>query len=101
MTQQEQQTAKVTELEWKPHPTGLGGQRAFIEFPNGYGASVVFGGPFYTDNGTYEIGVFHSGSLDYDNPVANGDVIGYLHEDEANKTLADIAALPAKAVAHV
>lgn len=94
---------KITDLDWKPWGSKReqigsfeGAARAAVDFPNGYGASCLRGGPFYTDNGTYEIGVMHDGSLDYENPVADGDVRGYLSEDDANTVLAEIEALPKK-----
>lgn len=91
--------ATIDTLDWRPHGAGLGGEYAVIEFANGYGASVIRGGMFYTEGGTYEIGVLHGGHLDYDNPVADGDVRGHLPKDEANKVLAEIEALPARITA--
>lgn len=96
---------KITELDWKPwgseaerggSPMFADAKHVVVDFPNGYGASCLSGGRFYTDNGTYEIGVLHEGHLDYDNHVADGDVRGYLTEEEANKVLDEIAALPPK-----
>ena len=64
------------------HPAGLGGSRTQYEFPNGWGASVVSGTFFYCDDDNpYELGVFKDGHLHYDNPVAEGDVVGYLNMD--------------------
>jgi len=68
--------------------------RARVDFPNGYGVSVLRGGPFYTKNGTYELGVLFGGSLHYDNPVAQGDVLGYLTLDEMMQACLDVSALP-------
>lgn len=84
----------IASLTWKPHPAGIGGEVSRITFPNGYGASVLRGGPFYTSGGTYEIGVLDKkGHLTYETPVTD-DVLGYLDEDQANAALAQIAALP-------
>lgn len=97
---------KITDLDWKPWGSHqeraistmfADAEQAVVEFPNGYGASCLRGGRFYTDNGTYEIGVLNGGSLDYDNPVAGGDVLGYQTEEQANAALAAIEALPPKA----
>jgi hypothetical protein len=69
------------DLEFKPHPTGLGGVQAIIDFDNGRGASVVcapfsYGGK----NGLYELAIFHNDDID-------GDVKGWLTEDEVTKYL--------------
>lgn len=69
----------------------LNGVRATIDFDNGYGASVIkntfsCGG----SAGFYELGVTKDNQLHYDNPVANGDVIGWLEEEEVSKLLMDI-----------
>lgn len=57
---------------------------AAIEYPNGYGNSVLFGGLFYSDGvNTYEIGVKHGGNLIFSSPLTN-DVIGYAPRDEVD-----------------
>lgn len=84
----------VTCLDFQPHSAGLGGLHATVDFENGYSASVLFGGPFYTKNGTYEIAILKNGDGPILHPLLTSDVFGYLSEDEANKTLAAIKALP-------
>ncbi len=84
----------VTCLDFQPHFAGLGGLRATVDFENGYSASVLFGGPFYTKNGTYEIAILKNGAVCYTTPLTYDVLFGYLSEDEANKTLAAIKALP-------
>jgi hypothetical protein len=70
----------------------LVGKKARIQFDNGWGASVVchnysYGGK----NGLYELAVLNStGDLVYDNPVADGDVRGYLSEEEVSDLLIQI-----------
>jgi hypothetical protein len=86
---------KITELEWKTHPAGIGGECSSVDFENGYTASTIKGGPFYTKGGTYEIAIVHGGHICYDTGLTDG-VFGYLNEAEANKALADIAALPVR-----
>ena len=85
---------KITDLEFKPHPVGLGGTQAKPSFANGYGASVITGEYFYTTiTEPYEIAVIGpNGKLDYTTPVTD-DVCGYLTEDAANAVLAQIEAL--------
>lgn len=88
-------TVKITDLDWKPHPLGNGGEHVDVFFPNGYGASCIRGGwGFYTRGGTYEIAVINADDeLDYSTSITD-DVLGYLSEDEANQALKDIEALP-------
>lgn len=81
------QKVKFEDLEFKPHRLGFG-QHAKMSFKNGYGVSVVFGDKFYSNGvDTYELAVLKNGTLDYDNPVANGDVVGYLHKTELVKLI--------------
>lgn len=82
---------KFEDLEFKSHPNGIG-TRAVIDFENGYGVSVVFGDMYYSDGmDTYELAVTKGGHLDYDNPVADGDVRGYLEKDELVKLINKVA----------
>jgi hypothetical protein len=80
------------DLEFTPHPLDSQGVMSRIMFDNGWGASVVrheysYGGK----TGKYELAVLDSnGDLHYDNEVANGDVQGYLDEEEVTYLLAAI-----------
>jgi hypothetical protein len=73
----------------------LVGKKERIHFDNGFGASVVshtysYGGK----NGLYELAVLNStGDLVYDNPVADGDVRGYLTEENVSEVLIQIQEL--------
>jgi hypothetical protein len=59
------------------------GVQARLEFDNGFEVSVVKGPHTYGGtNGLYELAVFKDGKIHYDNPVANGDVVGYLREED-------------------
>ena len=65
-----------------------------IHFENGFGASVVkhdfsYGGK----RGLYELAVLKDDELHYDNPVANGDVRGFLTEDVITELLIQIQKL--------
>jgi len=72
------------DLEFQQHPYDSKGVMCRIMFDNGWGSSVVrhdysYGGK----DGKYELAVLDSnGELHYDNPVAGGDVQGYLDEEE-------------------
>lgn len=72
----------------------MSGKRARIHFPNEFGASVVshtmsYGGK----DGLYELAVLFQDDIHYDNPVAGGDVRGYLTEDEVTELLIQIQQL--------
>ncbi len=76
------------DLEFKQHPHN-DGIVARMFFENGFGVSVVrhaysYGG----DKGLFELAVLDdSGEIHYDNPVANGDVVGYLREEDVTDAM--------------
>jgi len=80
------------DLEFVNHPTHiLGGVQARMDFDNGWGVSVVrssftYGGK----DGLYELAVFKDGHIHYDNPIANGDVIGYLKPEDVTEVMEKI-----------
>lgn len=62
--------------------------RSVITFENGYGVSVVKGPLTYGGKqGLYELAVFKDGEIHYDNPVAKGDVVGYLREEDVSDAM--------------
>jgi hypothetical protein len=72
----------------------LKGKKCRIHFENGFGASVVshdysYGGA----GGLYELAVLFDNEIHYDNPIANGDVRGYLTEDDVSELLIKIQQL--------
>lgn len=72
----------------------MNGKRTRIQFENGWGASVVshnfsYGG----GEGLYELAVLFEDEIHYDNPVAGGDVRGYLTEEEVTDLLIQIQKL--------
>jgi hypothetical protein len=87
-------------LPSRPLNTGI---QYIAKFPNNYGASVVQHQFSYGGNiGLWEIAVvqyeegetdIHNFKLTYDTPITY-DVIGHLEDEEVNKILADIKALP-------
>ena len=69
----------------------MSGKRTRIHFDNKFGASIVshtfsYGGK----EGLYELAVLFEDEIHYDNPVAQGDVKGYLTEDEVSELLIQI-----------
>lgn len=83
---------KINELEFKNHMNG--GQRATINFVNGYGASIITGGMSYTNKERpYEIAILKGEELCYDTPLTN-DVFGWQTEKEADEVLNEIKSLP-------
>jgi hypothetical protein len=72
----------------------MSGKKGRIQFDNKFGASVVshtysYGGK----QGLYELAVLFEDELHYDNPVAQGDVRGYLSEEEVTDLLIEIQKL--------
>lgn len=83
---------KFADLTFKPHPDGVGIQ-ATVDFPNGYGASIIqapcsYGG----EDGLYELAVVHNGSICY-NTLITDDVLGHLAEEDIEGILAEIETL--------
>ncbi len=72
-------------LEVKEH---IGGWRLKYQFPNGYGASIVYNNISYG----LECAVLKDGYLCYDTPITN-DVLGYLTVAELVKALHNIKEL--------
>ena len=83
-------TTVFEELNFQTHPTGMG-QQCIVQFSNGYGASIVQGPHTYGGkDGLYELAVFgKDGHITYSTPITD-DVLGYLSEQEVEKTLLDI-----------
>ena len=68
---------------------------ASMDFPNGYGVSVIIGPYTYGgDEGLYELAVIHEGSLCYTTPVTDY-VEGHLTPDDVTRLMREVAALPA------
>jgi hypothetical protein len=86
-------TFKDLQFETMTSPL-MSGKKTRIHFENGFGASVVshdmsYGGK----DGLYELAVLFDDELHYDNPVAAGDVRGYLTEEEVSEILIQIQKL--------
>lgn len=86
-------TFKDLEFEIMVDPY-MSGKQSRIHFDNGYGASVVshtfsYGGK----SGLYELAVLKDDEIHYDNPVAGGDVRGFLSEEAVTQLLIQIQKL--------
>jgi hypothetical protein len=92
---------KFEDLEFEADD--MNGIRAFMLFDNNYGVSVIrnpysYGGR----DGLYELVVVHmspdmsESKLDYDNPVANGDVRGHLTPEDVTQLMEEVVLLPVK-----
>jgi hypothetical protein len=77
-------------LEFEPN--AIGGERAELNFPNGYGASVLRGGTGRTSGGTYELAVLKSDRLCYDTHITD-DVLNWQTFEEINVALKSIQQL--------
>ena len=75
------------ELKFQDH-TLVGRKQCIVQFPNGYGASIVQGEHTYGGkDGLYELAVFgKDGHITYDTPITD-DVLGYLTEQDVEDTL--------------
>jgi hypothetical protein len=81
------------DLEFKTHLISKGVQ-ARMDFDSGFGVSVVSTPFSYGGNdGLYELAVFKDGEIHYDTLVANGDVQGYLTEDNVTELMIQIQKL--------
>jgi len=62
-------------------------KQAILDFPNGYGVSVLFGDIFYSNGiDTYEVGVRYDGHLTYDTNITD-DVISNASEEEVTEIM--------------
>jgi hypothetical protein len=78
---------RFEDLVFSELPDGFGVQSRIV-FDNGYGVSVVqteftYGGK----QGLYELAVLKDGEIHYDNPIANGDVVGYLRPEDVSDAM--------------
>ena len=70
------------------------GYQKFVEFDNGYTASVVSNDMSYGgDRGLFEIAILYNSDIVYDTDLTN-DVIGFLDFDGVIQTLDSIRKLP-------
>ena len=94
------ETMKHTKLKVRAHPNG-GIQKRYT-FPNGMGASVVMWiksydgrklGSYGAVSGLWELAVLdREGNITCDTPITD-DVLGWLTEEDVEKTLQEIANL--------
>lgn len=70
------------------------GIRAHVQFPNGYGASIIQGDFSYGGSqGLFELAVLKNGEITYETEITD-DVIGYLTPEEVTVLLQRIESLP-------
>ena len=70
------------DLVFNPHPCPFGfDTQAVMEFPNGWGLSVVNGEYAYCDEDTYEVEILWLGGIDYSTELTD-DVLGYQTPEE-------------------
>ena len=70
------------------------GYQKFVEFENGYSASIVCNDMSYgSDRGLFEIAILYNSDIVYDTEITN-DVIGFLDFEGVVQTLEKIKKLP-------
>lgn len=70
------------------------GYQKFVEFDNGYTASIVCNDMSYgSDRGQFEIAILYNSDIVYDTGLTN-DVIGFLDFQDVADTLKKIEQLP-------
>ena len=84
---------KFEDLEFKPMLNHDNGIFVRVEFPNGYGASIIkspysYGG----SQDLYELAVLYDNMINYDTEITN-DVLGYLTPEDVTKLLERIEKL--------
>lgn len=95
MTVQMSEAPKAfSEIEDAMHEHNYGGKRAWLMFPNGYGASIIctsfsYGSP----EAPWELAVMTKDGICYDTPLTD-DVIGHLTEDDVVRICGEIFNLP-------
>lgn len=86
-------TFKDLEFEKWPQNVGYDASRAFMEFPNGYGISVITGKMAYSDEKhPYEAAVLYKGDL-YCTIINTEGVIGHLDEEGVTEIMKKIQEL--------
>ena len=86
---------KFADLKFKRHPNSPDATQARVNFPNGYGASIITGSMFYTDpKHPYELAVLKNDRLCYDTCITD-DVLGHLTKQDVQDNLDLIEALEA------
>lgn len=86
------------DLEFKPHEFREDATQAVMFFENGYGASVLFGKPFYSNGiDTYELAVVHrvgedSFVIKYDTGITN-DVLACISKEEVTEAMKKVQEL--------
>jgi hypothetical protein len=70
------------------------GYQKFVEFNNGYTASIVSNDMSYgSDRGLFEIAILYNDNIVYDTDIAHG-VVGFLDFQDVADTLKKIEQLP-------
>ena len=66
--------------------------RAFLEFDNGYGISVISGKGTYSNEGTYEVAILYKGELTYNTHIT-GDVLGWQTPEQITEVIKQVQEL--------
>ena len=80
------------ELNFRPHPNGLGGVQCKIKTDNGYTISIVGGPGLYGDGmSTFEVAVWEGDNGAWVKLSHHDDVLGYQTIDRVHQIINDIS----------
>lgn len=75
------------DLKFYPHENAFCfDSHAVLEFPNGYGLSVVNGECAHCDKNTYEVAILWRGEIDYSTDLTD-DVLSYQTPEDITKVM--------------
>ena len=85
------------QIESVMHEHNFGGKRAWLMFPNGYGASIINTSFSYgSEDGLWELAVLTKEGICYSTPITD-DVVGSCSEDDILRLCQQIFALASNA----
>lgn len=71
--------------------------QAVMEFPNGWGLSVINGSFAYSYEGTYEVAILNNGTIDYSTKITD-DVLRYQTPEEITDVMKKLQEMKPKEI---
>lgn len=83
----------TNELTYKYAREVAGAKQAIMDFPNGYGVSVIIGTRFYSNGfNTYEVAIRQGNNLTFSTPITD-DVLGWKTAEEVTEIMRKVQEL--------